>query len=118
MASILFLVPGLNKPSTRLRILCLESYIKESGHIVEFLEIPKNIIKRIKLLKYVKNFELGLDIIFLIDIFLNFFKQNGKNKKFKQIAINYLTYVTLVNFTNSGYFLFDIVATVPGLVTL
>jgi len=58
MATILFLVPALNKPSTRLRMLCLKDYFINSAHQTEFREIPKSIGKRLKLLNDVSHYDL------------------------------------------------------------
>ena len=49
--------------------------------------------------------ELAIDIIYIFEIILNFVKKTRAHKELKNIAYNYVT----------GYFLFDVVATVPGL---
>lgn len=47
--------------------------------------------------------EMAIDIIYLIEIVLNFVKRTLANRDLAQIAKNYLT----------GYFIFDIVSTIP-----
>ena len=49
--------------------------------------------------------EMAIDIIMFIDILLNFVKKTRAHKELKTIGINYL----------SGYFIFDVVATIPEL---
>jgi len=49
--------------------------------------------------------ELAIDIIYMVEIILNFVKKTRALKDLKTIASNYVT----------GYFMFDVVATVPGL---
>ena len=49
--------------------------------------------------------EMSFDIIFLIEIILNFFKRSRTEPTLQQIAYNYLL----------GYFFFDLIATVPCL---
>ena len=51
--------------------------------------------------------ELIVDIVFIVEIGLNFLKRTLANKDIATIAINYLT----------GYFIFDVLATLPGLIT-
>jgi hypothetical protein len=67
----------------------------------------------------VQSFELFLDSIFLIDIFLNFFKVKGTYDSLSTIAKHYAWYVSIYNYNilYSGYLIFDLCAVVPGLVT-
>jgi hypothetical protein len=53
-----------------------------------------------------RNIELAIDIIYLIEIILNFVKKTRAHKDINAIASNYL----------SGYFAFDLIATVPELI--
>jgi len=52
-----------------------------------------------------QNIELAIDIIYTVEIFLNFVKKTRAHKDLKSISYNYVT----------GYFVFDVVATVPGI---
>jgi hypothetical protein len=54
------------------------------------------------------NIELAIDIFFTIEICFCFIKATLTHDEFKKIAHNYLT----------GYFLFDVVATLPNLLFL
>lgn len=49
--------------------------------------------------------EIACDIIYLIEIILNFFKKGRTEKDVKAIAVNYLSF----------YFWFDVISTVPCL---
>jgi len=62
---------------------------------------PENIKKDETLFKI----ELALDIIYFIEILLNFVKKTRAHKELKAIAQNYI----------GGYFVFDVVATIPCL---
>mmetsp|Transcript_393 Transcript_393/g.765 ORF Transcript_393/g.765 Transcript_393/m.765 type:complete len:733 (-) Transcript_393:49-2247(-) len=53
-----------------------------------------------------KNIELTIDIIYLIEIIFNFVKKTRAHKELPNIASSYV----------SGYFFFDLIATVPELV--
>lgn len=55
--------------------------------------------------KHLNKIEMAIDIIMFIDILLNFVKKTRAHKELKTIGINYL----------SGYFIFDIIATIPEL---
>ena len=55
--------------------------------------------------KHLYKIEMAIDIIMFIDILLNFVKKTRAHKELKTIAINYI----------SGYFFFDVVATIPEL---
>ena len=55
--------------------------------------------------KTLKNIELAIDIIYFIEIILNFVKKTRAHKELLTIAYNYLTF----------YFIFDVVATIPEL---
>lgn len=57
--------------------------------------------------KSLRNIEIVIDILIFIDILMNFFKKTRAHKELKTIGLNYLT----------GYFIFDIIATLPGLMT-
>jgi len=48
---------------------------------------------------------MAIDIIMFIDILLNFVKKTRAHKELKTIGLNYL----------SGYFIFDVIATIPEL---
>ena len=52
-----------------------------------------------------KNIELGIDIIYLIEILFCFVKRTMAHKDIKSIAMNYLSF----------YFWFDVIGTVPCL---
>jgi hypothetical protein len=54
--------------------------------------------------KTLRKIELAIDIIYMIEILLNFVKKTRAHKELKSISYNYIT----------GYFIFDVVATVPG----
>jgi len=49
--------------------------------------------------------ELAIDIIYLIEICLNFVKRTRAHKELSTIGYNYLT----------GYFVFDVISTLPEL---
>ena len=55
--------------------------------------------------KHLNKIEMAIDIIMFIDILLNFVKKTRAHKELKTIGINYL----------SGYFVFDVIATIPEL---
>jgi len=61
--------------------------------------------KDIKSQKTLQKIELAIDVIYMIEIVLNFVKKTRAHKDLKSISYNYVT----------GYFIFDLVATVPGL---
>ena len=52
-----------------------------------------------------RNIETGIDIFILIEILLNFVKRKNNQKDLSTIGYNYIT----------GYFIFDVIATLPGL---
>lgn len=52
-----------------------------------------------------KEIELAIDIIYFIEIILNFVKRTRAHKELSTIGYNYLT----------GFFIFDVVATLPEL---
>lgn len=52
-----------------------------------------------------KQLELAIDIIYFIEIILNFVKKTRAHKELPQIAYNYITF----------YFIFDVIATIPVL---
>ena len=54
-----------------------------------------------------RNIEQGIDIFMLIEIFLNFVKKKNIQKDLTTIGYNYIT----------GYFIWDLIATLPGLMT-
>lgn len=58
--------------------------------------------------KNLNSIERVLDIIFLIEILLNFLKRTMANKDLRTIATNYVF----------GTFIFDVIATVPNLIFL
>lgn len=51
MISILLVGLGVNKPSTRLRILPLADYLRHRGHAVSLLDVPRSPIGRVGLLR-------------------------------------------------------------------
>lgn len=51
LRSILVAVIGLNKPSTRLRMLPLVEHLRVRGHRVELIEIPRSLGGRLRLLR-------------------------------------------------------------------
>lgn len=51
MLAILVAVIGLNKPSTRLRMLPLVDRLRARGHTVELIEIPRSLSGRVRLLR-------------------------------------------------------------------
>jgi len=50
--------------------------------------------------------EYAIDIIYLLEIFLNFVKRTRALKKIQTISVNYLT----------SYFIFDVIGTIPNLI--
>ncbi len=54
--------------------------------------------------KTLRKIELAIDIIYMIEILLNFVKKTRAHKELKSISYNYIT----------GYFIFDFLGTIPG----
>lgn len=57
--------------------------------------------------KTLGNIEIVIDIFIFMDIIMNFVKKTRAHRELKTIGLNYIT----------GYFIFDVIATVPGLFT-
>ena len=68
---------------------------KETGKCEPIEDHQKTLVK----------IEMAIDIIFFIEILLNFVKKTRAHKELTSIGYNYLT----------GYFIFDVVSTLPEL---
>jgi len=75
---------------------------------VSFMMIPLVLCSKMALLDDFRITEIVFDVLMFFDIIFTFFVAETHNQRLKDCVLNYLF----------GYFIFDFIATVPGLVTL